>query len=100
MVTEEHHWLRGVDERMMFLPYMVQCYFICDFQYESIVWVMGEVISAFQGGVAFRIIDHHGGRSTKMGDQAVGLYPGKYNVDMPVGKDLGKLVSMLNTSAL
>lgn len=88
VVAEEHHWLQEVDSRMMFLPSMVRCYSIRNFQYESIVRVMGEPIFAHQDGVAFGIIDRRRGRSTNMGWQVVGLYPSKYGVDMPACEDL------------
>lgn len=48
---------------------------------------MGEAISAFQNGVAFRIFDRRKGYFAEMGGQAVGLYPGKYDIDMPTGED-------------
>lgn len=58
MITEDRCWLRAVDGRMMFLSSMVRRYSICDFQYELTIRITGKVISAFQGGVAFRYFDH------------------------------------------
>lgn len=78
----------AVDGHMKFLPSLVQRNSTCDFQYVSTVRIMGKAISAFQDGVAFGYFDRHGGHSTEMGRQAVGLYPRKYGINMPVGEDL------------
>lgn len=90
VVAEECRWLWEVDGRGLFLLSMVRCYSISDFQYVSIVGIMGEPIFAYWDRVAFRIIDRHGGRSTEMGGQAMGIYPSKYGVDMLTGKELVK----------
>lgn len=49
---------------------------------------MSEETSAYQNGVAFGRIDRLGGRSTEMSAQTVGLYPGKYIVQIPTVKEL------------
>lgn len=67
VVAKEHCWLCKVNGRMMVLPSMVGHYTICYFQYESIARITGEAIFAFQGGVAFIILDCRGRRSKKIG---------------------------------
>lgn len=71
MITEERQWLWEVDGRMMFLPSIVWRYSIWAF-YVSTIHIMGEDISAFQGGVTFRYFNRQGGHSTEMGSQAMG----------------------------
>lgn len=37
--------------------------------------------------MAYKYFDHREGHSTEMSGKAMGLYPGKYCIDMPAGKD-------------
>lgn len=90
VVAEECHWLREVNVCKMFLPPMVRCYSIFDYQHESIVRTMSKKISAYQDRIAFGRVDCQGGHSTKMGMHGVRLYPGKYGTEIPVCEELVK----------